>query len=149
MLKAISFIPVLAATAVSASPALSGEISGRQYVVLRRGAYPIPDNIIHIIPCTSKEEILSVPLDCKLIETESGFDLKVLRAGSALLEVERVTLLSKYGMANPGEEVDTYEICRRYTGIDREIVPLLAKKPGYRTTRTDYEGKFSFNCPTK
>jgi len=149
LLKAIGSISVLAAAVVSASPALAGEILGRQYVILGRGSSPIPDNLIHIIPCTSKQEFNSVPLDCQIIEMESEFTLKLTDAKLALLKAEGDSLRSRYGVSITDGGVEFYEAWRKYMGIDKQIVPMLAKQPGYRTIRTDYEGKFSFNCPTK
>lgn len=140
LLRATGFTSMLIAMNTGITPTIAGEISGRQYVVLGKGASPIPDNIIHIIPCTSERETLSVPLDCASIKSNSKLDFKVMKAGMTLLEAQGVSA---------GGKIDPYKAWNTYTGIDQEIAPMLAKQPGYRTIRTDYEGKFSFDCPTK
>ncbi len=139
-LQAIRSTFVLLAVLVNIAPTLAGEVLGRQYVVLERGPSPIPDNLIHVIPCTSERETLSVPLDCASIKSKSELDLKVMKAGMTLLEAQGVSA---------GGRIDPYKAWNTYTGIDQEIVSMLVKQPGYTTTRTDYEGKFSFDCPTK
>lgn len=138
-----------ALVSVLASGAVAGEISGRQYLVTDGGPSPIADNAIHIIPCTSPLEVAGKPLDCMTIENDSKYFRKVLNASSDLIQGAFYDLTSKYGTHSGVEYVDSYKAWNTFVDIDREITPFLSRQPGYKIARTDYEGKFSFDCPAK
>ncbi len=101
LLKAIAPITLLV-TASWTAPTIAGEISGKQYVVLRSGPRPIADNTIMFVPCYSNQ----------------------LRSGKcAKIKKELSDMFSEIESTMDRQELETRRVCR-YTQMLNLVTKL-------------------------
>jgi hypothetical protein len=121
--------------------ALAGQIRGKQYVSTNSGALPISDNEISYLPCA--------PLfkDCKKVQTafKSGLTGVITNLVPPSLTCNQSAEIMKY--------IEAKQICsnayKAYENTSNFIKKAYDSRPMTKITRTNFEGNFSFNCPTQ
>ncbi|MGB3205182.1 MAG: hypothetical protein WBB28_09355 [Crinalium sp.] len=137
-------IPVLARPAI---------ISGKQYVVLNQGATPIPDNLIWYFPCK--------PVNNNCQQVKSELSKSFLEATQKVYKAEvdrRRNYISCVSQGNTSCDSPLLEGMKNlvdsigyaaWLTSEKSANQALNKLRSGRSIRTDFDGNFSLNCPTK
>lgn len=118
---------LLGAVAFTAPAQAAGKIAGYQYAVFNDSDAPLEDNVIHYIPCNPQN-------DCQTLETKLTSELR---------QAQQNLTRARLSLEKP---VEAWTL---FTQLDQRFLPQITDKEGYKTTKTQSKGVFSFYCPTQ
>lgn len=137
---------LLSITTLTPALASTGEISGRQYVILGKGAEPIPDNTILYAPCA--------PINENCLSVKESLVSKLSSAVDVLAEAHQRTRSAgrERGYSSlPYHTVALEELRLFDVWIDtlKSAKAETGKLQRTGIAKTDFEGRFKFDCPTQ
>jgi|GEM_PF-3099966 len=119
---------LLGALGFTAPAQAAGNVAGYQYAVFEDAEAPLEDNVIHYIPCSPENN------DCEELATQITTELR-----DAQLNLKRARLTLE-------KPIEAWTL---FSQLDQQFLPQITDKKGYKTTKTQTKGEFSFYCPTQ